>query len=396
MTLSLCMIVKDEAQNLPHCLASVRAVVDEMVVLDTGSRDGTPEIAQAQGARVYDFAWGDDFAAARNAALKYVQGDWVLVLDADEVLLPEIIPALKKVIQHPHYLLVNLLRQEVGAGQSPYSLVPRLFRHHPAVHFSRPYHESVEESIAQMRQREPQWQLRYLPQVSILHSGYQPTAIAARNKLNRGRSIMEAYLATHPGDAYLCSKLGALYVQSGALKRGITLLKQGLEAAPTEAATIYELHYHLGIAYTQYPHPEQATAHYQAALQQGIPAHLKLGAYNNWGSLLKDQGDLTAAQTAFEAALEIDPGFAIGHNNLGLTLKALGNLPAAIAHYQEAIRLKPDYAEAHQNLAVILLKLGQVADSLAAFRQAIALHQQQGSPEAERLRQGITSMGLPL
>ncbi|PHK36106.1 hypothetical protein VF13_37255, partial [Nostoc linckia z16] len=75
------MIVKNEAATLPKCLSSVNKVVDEMVVLDTGSIDRTPYVAQEFGAKVHHFKWCDDFSAARNAALKYVTGDWVLVLE---------------------------------------------------------------------------------------------------------------------------------------------------------------------------------------------------------------------------------------------------------------------------------------------------------------------------
>ena len=82
-TLSLCLIARDEERFLGACLDSVRGVVDEMIVVDTGSRDATVEIARAAGARVVDFPWFDDFAAARNAALAAATGDWS-VLDADE------------------------------------------------------------------------------------------------------------------------------------------------------------------------------------------------------------------------------------------------------------------------------------------------------------------------
>src|SRR5262245_31354097 len=77
--LALVMIARDEARCIERCLASVRAHVDEMVLLDTGSSDGTPEIARAAGARVGSFAWCDDFAAARNAALELADADWSLV-----------------------------------------------------------------------------------------------------------------------------------------------------------------------------------------------------------------------------------------------------------------------------------------------------------------------------
>ncbi len=85
--ISLCMIVKNEAQNLPRCLASAQPYVNELVVVDTGSQDKTREIAAAHGARVEQFIWCDDFAAARNYALTLVGCDWVLMLDADEELI---------------------------------------------------------------------------------------------------------------------------------------------------------------------------------------------------------------------------------------------------------------------------------------------------------------------
>lgn len=84
------------------------------------------------------------------------------------------------------------------------------------------------------------------------------------------------------------------------------------------------------------------------------------------------------------------------HYNLGLTYKAQGDLSTAICHYQRAIVLQPDYADAYQNLGVAWLKAGNVSESLAAFRQVIERHEQQGSPEAERLRRSLQSMGFAI
>jgi glycosyltransferase involved in cell wall biosynthesis len=85
---SLTMIVKNEEANLPTCLESVRGLFDEIVVLDTGSKDRTAEIARSFGARVFDFVWVDDFAAARNAALARAKGDYAFWLDADDLIEP--------------------------------------------------------------------------------------------------------------------------------------------------------------------------------------------------------------------------------------------------------------------------------------------------------------------
>lgn len=392
--LSLCMIVRDEASNLPQCLASVRHFVDEQIVVDTGSRDRTLSIAQQFGARVYSFPWCDDFAVARNRSLSYAQGEWILVLDADEVLQPAIIPALKQAMQSSNTLVVNLLRQELGAQQVPYSLVSRLFRRRSDLQFTHPYHERIDDSITDILQREPHWRIEELPDVAIQHTGYQSEAIAQRQKLDRAQRVMQSYLATHPDDAYICNKLGALYAEAGDPTKGLELLQRGLRAAPTEPPLLYELHYHLGDTYRQMQQWESAARHFQAAAEQTIAPYLKLGAYTNWGSLLLEQGNPAGAKVLFEKTVQVDPSFALGHFNLGVALKTMGDLRSAIVHYQTAIRLNPDCAQAYQNLGVILLKVGRITDSMDAFRAAIALYEQRQSPEAAHIRQTLQELGF--
>jgi tetratricopeptide (TPR) repeat protein len=396
------MIVKNEEATLPECLSSVRDVVDEMVVLDTGSTDSTPEIAREFGAKVYHYQWCNDFAAARNESLKYVTGDWVLVLDADEVIKKEIVPQIKEAMLNDRYILINLVRHEVGATQSPYSLVSRLFRNHPDIYFSHPYHAMVDDSVADLlRQKRNQWQVADLSPVAIEHYGYQPGTIAALDKFTRARQAMEAYLAEHPSDPYTCSKLGALYVGAGEVETGIALLELGLAAlpvrgasSPAEAPVLYELHYHLGIAHTRLSKVSKAKSHYKAAIEQAILPQLKLGAYNNFGSLLLETGDLTGAISAFQTVVRTDPNFALGHFNLGIALKQKGRLKEAIESYRQAIEIDPDYAEAYQNLGVALLKAGSVLESLDTFREAIALYEQRQLPAGSHLRQSLKEMGL--
>ena len=135
--LSLSMIVRDEAGQIEDCLKSAQGFVDEMVVVDTGSKDNTVALAEAAGARVEQIEWPGDFAPARNQALAMVQGDWVLVLDADERLKPEAWTPLRALMAQPDVLVINLLRHERGAIQSPYSNVSRLFRRHPRIQWSQ-------------------------------------------------------------------------------------------------------------------------------------------------------------------------------------------------------------------------------------------------------------------
>ncbi len=93
------MIVKNEEKHLVKCLRSVRDVVDEMIIVDTGSTDKTNDIAKVFGAKVFDFPWTGDFSAARNHSLEQATGDWILVLDADEVISARDFDELKAIIR---------------------------------------------------------------------------------------------------------------------------------------------------------------------------------------------------------------------------------------------------------------------------------------------------------
>ena len=246
--LSLSMIVRDEAERIEACLASVRDLVDEMVVVDTGSNDDTMQRAQAAGARVEQLPWPGDFAPARNAALEMVKGDWVLVLDADEQLIPEAIPALKDLMADPEVLVINLLRYEQGAAMAPYSSVSRLFRRHPRLEWSRPYHSMIDDSVEALIQAEPQWRIVDCGIPALIHDGYRPELLAGTDKAERLRQAMEQWLEQKPGDPYACAKLGALEVSSGNRERGVALLEQGLASIDSNQerhAERYELLLHL-------------------------------------------------------------------------------------------------------------------------------------------------------
>ena len=95
---SLCMIVKDEEANLPRCLASVKPIVDEIIVIDTGSTDRTMDIAEFFGAKVYEFEWNGNFAEARNFSLSKAKGNWILIMDADEKISPQDYKRFRKLV----------------------------------------------------------------------------------------------------------------------------------------------------------------------------------------------------------------------------------------------------------------------------------------------------------
>ena len=168
-TLSLCMIVKNEERHLTRCLLSATPAVDEMIVVDTGSTDRTKDIAKAFGAKVFDFPWTNDFSEARNVSLSKASGDWILVLDADEVISALDYPAIEKIVKKKAakpaaYTLVTrnytnevcskgwiandrkYLLEEAGTGWFPSDKV-RLFVNDKRIQFQNPVHEFVETTV---------------------------------------------------------------------------------------------------------------------------------------------------------------------------------------------------------------------------------------------------------
>ena len=401
-TLSLCMIVRDEEQRLSACLDSVKDCVDNVVIVDTGSIDRTVEIAQALNeqlpTQVHHFTWCDDFSAARNTALNYVMGDWVLVLDADEQLSKGIASDIRSAIAVPDRLVVNLIRQEIGADQSPYSLVSRLFRRHPNIEFKRPYHAMIDDSVEQILKQEPEWNIVTIDSVSILHDGYQADLIVSRDKVTKARQTMERFLNSNPTDPYVCSKLGALYCDAGEISKGKVLLERGLQSPNLDPNTAYELQYHFGSLCAQQGEVQAADDAYQNAIAQPIPDRLKLGAIVNWGVLRQTHDDFETAAWIYQEAIRIDETCAIAHYNLGLTFKAMGNLLAALQCYQRAIVLQPNNAHIYQNLGVVLMKLERSDESLNAFKAAVKLHQHKNTPESrtesELILRSLCDMGF--
>ncbi len=106
-TLSLCMIVKNEENFLGQCLDSVKGLVDEIIIVDTGSADRTKEIAGRFTDKVFDFEWCDDFSAARTESLRHATGDWILVLDADEVIAKRDHDVIRKLIRDEKSIALN-------------------------------------------------------------------------------------------------------------------------------------------------------------------------------------------------------------------------------------------------------------------------------------------------
>lgn len=189
---ALVVIARDEGPRIERLLRSVAPHVDEMLVLDTGSQDDTPQRAAACGARVAHFPWCDDFSAARNAALQLAGADWHLVLDADEWLIEggPLLQALRH--QAPEFVGQIALHDHFDGGQAHASLsrvLPGAVRYQGRIH-EQPQHR---------------WPLKALP-VQVGHDGYLGERLQA--KRGRNAALLTQALQASPDDAYLWYQLG--------------------------------------------------------------------------------------------------------------------------------------------------------------------------------------------
>ena len=264
---SLCMIAKNESHVLARCLESVHGVVDEIIVVDTGSTDATPQVAAAYGAQVIHEVWRNDFAQARNRSLERARGDWILVLDADEELAPESRPLLKpRLAATAAEGLQVCVRSFLPAGDLlSYDdlYLTRLFRNRPAYRYEQPIHEQIRPAI------ERAGGIVAVSDLLILHYGYaQQTAQGQDRRALRNLAILERALEASPNDPYLYYQLGVTYQALGQSQRAAEALHKALtlDRATMGDAALDRLHMRLAqlaLAADQYG---DAIAHARASL----------------------------------------------------------------------------------------------------------------------------------
>ena len=275
--ISLCMIVKDEEKNLPRCLKSLLPVVDEIVIADTGSTDRTRDIASIFGARVISFPWNGDFSAARNAALKEANGDWILVMDADEVISRQDHKVIRTLVdssptQTVAYTVTSrnytnrvdlekwranrgeYSREEMGRGWMP-SDKTRLFPNRAEIRFENPVHEMVEPSLDKLGipslpapfvvhhygylddERQQHKLLHYyeLGKRKMAETGESPIAIvelaiqaAAVKKYDEAMSLWQRALKINPNSYLAHFNLGHVFLQKGLFREGSDAAKRAM------------------------------------------------------------------------------------------------------------------------------------------------------------------------
>lgn len=184
-SLSLSMIVKNEEKHLARCLSSVKDVVDEIVIVDTGSTDKTIEIAESFGAKVFHFEWINDFSAARNFSLSKCTGKWILYLDADEELSKNSVEELNKIkIQSAAGVNCSVISPGTKFSSSSIFRYPRLFANVNGIKFSGKVHEQILDSLMTLK-------LSIVDSnIEIIHHGYSVDEETLKIKKERNLSLL--------------------------------------------------------------------------------------------------------------------------------------------------------------------------------------------------------------
>ncbi len=359
---SACLIVRNEAEMLPACLESLSGLADEVVVVDTGSTDGTQEIARGAGATVHSHAWRDDFAAARNAALDHAHGRWILQIDADERLAgpggaPPDRAAIRDGLASPPAGLAAcdawVLRvRNLGPGTrwSDVGTAPRLFARRSGLRYRRRIHETLERSDAAPR-------CGLLEDLELLHLGYLPEVQTARNKADRNRRLSALALADDPEDPELQYYYGLELARVGRTAEALVYMRRAWDGLP--AAAVGSALWHVVVVRTC--------------------------------EVMTRSGCAAEALARLEPLVAALPGVAHLHFLRGEALRKLGRAEEALSCLGAALCLPPAPVawESSETRCCIWNAIGLIHEQSGAPAQAVEAYRQSlafGSTECARTR----------
>ena len=215
------LIVRNEERFLEACLRSLQDVVDEIVVVDTGSTDRTREIAGDLGIAVHEFAWVDDFAAARNHALDLAKGEWILYVDADERVRPGSLARLRAQLEDLSHVGYQVLLHP-RPGFTPYWEL-RLFRNDPLIRFRGIIHENIWPGIDAYRQARGGRIGR--SDLAFDHEGYEGDQA---HKHERNLPLLRRALRQDPNRVFAWCHLATIYLALNDERRAETAWKRAL------------------------------------------------------------------------------------------------------------------------------------------------------------------------
>ncbi|WP_270407382.1 glycosyltransferase [Paenibacillus timonensis] len=345
--LSLCMIVRNEEDCITRCLASVQDVVDEIVIVDTGSTDKTIEICKAFGARIELFPWNDSFADARNYGIDKATGEWILWMDADEEVDRESAALLKDDSLFAPFdvmtiHLVNYYGNKIDKHSSTDIAHTRLFRRASGIRFINKIHECLD--IVGLDEE----QIGHLP-VKFHHYGYMDQVVKSKGKFERNLRLLEQQVKDNENVYWARYYIASEYYRNKQFQEAFDQVNLSIAAFLKEgllpSSMVYKLKYSILITIGSYegawPGIERAVALY--------PDYVDLRFF--MGIVLYYLEKYDSALLAFETCIEM------GEDNIHhLILRGVGSFQAW--HYK----------------GLCLLKLGRTKEALFAFLHALIIH----------------------
>lgn len=315
--ISLCMIVKNEEALLDKCLSSVHGLVDEIIVVDTGSTDRTVEIAQAHGARIEHFKWCDDFAAARNYSLGFARGEWILILDADESLNPADHAAIRALTTRGGDAFAFVLRNYFFSGNTSTFDKPAE-KNDTGFNMEFPYYS--DSTALRFWRRGPKF----------------------TNKIHELPTIREFEVVSPVIHHY-----GKMDTPREAAKREtyFRLAKEEAAAHPMNC----QLHFSLaGEAYVlhEWETALEAAKAYMRLEPQQVPLMMILVA----GCASAELGKLEHALYYFNAVLKAEPNHTLAMTEAAKAFFGLGHVNEAFGLIKSAIKISPNFSGAHMAL----------------------------------------------
>jgi glycosyltransferase involved in cell wall biosynthesis len=340
---SLCMIVKNEEANLADCLRSVAGLVDEIVIVDTGSMDRTKEIAHEFGARVFDFQWVDSFAAARNESIRHATGDWIFWMDADDRLAFEAQMKLKALFDTlgdddvGFNMKWNIPDPKTGASTLVHRI--RLFRNHPEIRWKYRVHEQIFPALHALK-----CTVRFTD-IVINHIGYLDPELL-KSKRQRNLYLLKLELTEHPDEPFILFNVGSLYYELHRPAEALPFLRRSLELSGPNAYIAPKLQALIVNCHRAMHQTREAFAACQGGLAL-YPVDVELRFLH--AILLAEQGDSTGAEEVLLRLLDINENIHYGSLEVGLR------------GYR-----------AHYLLSIVYCRQGRVLEQEAQLRAALA------------------------
>lgn len=357
------MIVRDSAKTLRKCLESIRPWVDELVVVDTGSLDETPQISQEFGAQLRHFPWIDDFAAARNASLRYASHEWVFWMDSDDTIEEEIGRRFRELVcgEHDPQTLGYVMQVHCPgerAGEMTVVDHVKLFRNHPQLRFEGRIHEQVLQGIRQLG-GQVAW-----TDLFVVHSGADQSKEGKHGKYERDLRILELDLKERPDHPFVLFNFGMTYSDMGRHDDAIRYLRRCVEVSAENESHLRKAYALLVSSLAEAGAKDEARSLCVSATKL-FPDDPELRFRQ--GILAHDIGNLELAADCYHAAmrghsercfLSIDRGI-VGYksrHNLALVYADQGRCDLAELQWRVILDERPDYRPAQRALGQMLLR----------------------------------------